>query len=66
MEFKQYLNALFANQKDNEAFSLDQKTRNEINSYIVQYSLIGTLGTNLSLGSVSEASATFIKNIGQT
>lgn len=25
MEFKQYLNALFANQKDNEAFSLDQK-----------------------------------------
>lgn len=66
MKFKQYLNALFANQKEGEAFSLDQKTRNEINSYIVQYSLIGTLGTNLSLGSVSEASATFIKNIGQS
>lgn len=66
MEFKEYLTALFANQKESEAFSLDQKTRNEINSYIVQYSLIGTLGTNLSLGSVSEANATFIKNIGQT
>ncbi|WP_444704923.1 hypothetical protein ACT1UH_02940 [Mycoplasma sp. 332] len=66
MEFRQYLNAIFANQKQDEAFSLNQKIRNEINSYIVEYSLIGTLGTNLTLGSVSEASAVFIKNIGQT
>ena len=66
MEFKEYLTALFANQKENEDYLLDKKTRNKITSYIVQYSLIGTLGTNLSLGSVSEANATFIKNIGQT
>ncbi|WP_241849655.1 hypothetical protein [uncultured Sneathia sp.] len=66
MEFKQYLSALFAQQGNNEQFTLDQKIRSEINSYIVEYSLIGTLGTNLSLGSVSEASAVFVKNIGQS
>ncbi|MBZ4203402.1 hypothetical protein [Mycoplasma tauri] len=68
MDLKQYTKALFASEnfENTNAYSLGERERSTVASYIVNNSLIGTMGEKLDLGSVSDATATFIKNVGQT
>ncbi|MBN0919682.1 hypothetical protein [[Mycoplasma] gypis] len=64
MEFDKYLKALYA-QKDSNDLSLTGNELKEVVSYVVDKSLIGTLGTKLQISEVNTSNATILKNIGQ-
>lgn len=64
--FTEFKNALSAQIGDNAVFALGENQRTTVASYIVSNTILPLLGTKLTLSSVSEANATFIKNLGQT
>lgn len=64
MSFEAYTKALFANYKDTNNIELKDAERAVVNSYIVNDSLIGLLGTNLQIGEVNRAVITVLKNLG--
>ncbi|WP_412031265.1 hypothetical protein [Metamycoplasma buccale] len=67
LEFKSYLNALFAGKGKTgaTAYQLSNDELKEINSFLVKDSLIGTLGTDLAVSETSTSNVVILKNIGQ-
>lgn len=67
LTFKEYVNSIYAAKgKTGETpIALNEVERGTVASYIVQHSLIGTLGLDLPFAEASKSSATFIKNLAQ-
>lgn len=65
MEFSEYTKSLFTN-KTGEEIKLTDAERSVLCSYLVDKSIIGLLGTKLSVASTSKANVVFLKNQDQT
>ena len=65
MDFTEYTKTIFTN-TTSEEIKLSEAERATIASYLVENSLIGMLGTKLTIQSANRSNVVFLKNLGQT
>lgn len=65
MDFTEYTKTIFTN-TTSEEIKLSEVERATIASYLVENSLIGMLGTKLTIQSANRSNVVFLKNLGQT
>lgn len=65
MDFTEYTKTIFTN-TTGEEIKLSEAERATIASYLVENSLVGMLGTNLTIQSANRSNVVFLKNLGQT
>lgn len=65
MDFTEYTKTIFTNTVGEE-IKLSEAERATIASYLVENSLVGMLGTKLTIQSANRSNVVFLKNLGQT
>lgn len=65
MDFTEYTKTIFTN-TTGEEIKLSEAERATIASYLVENSLVGMLGTKLTIQSANRSNVVFLKNLGQT